>query len=548
MNINSLHYLDRHVSYIRSLYDLGDFFVVGGAVRDIFLGKKDNILDIDLTMQWDPDQIWQIISSKKIEGIDIFRTEKFGTMTIIVPADRLYPWVQGKIKYEITPLREESGYEDHRHPDQIIRSDSIILDASRRDFTVNAMYYFSLGQDTSSTDYTDENLLIINDHDTISSIFAWGRYNQDIFISYCDDNHLDHLKIRGVVIDPYGGAEDMSIWKIKCVGEPDRRFNEDPLRILRAVRFQNSFNFSDLYDDNETSFDYEKYTWDSMKKNYFLVRHLSKERVHEEVIKVFSWANPFAYVAVLDELNLLKYIFPSVYNIKWLDQPVRYHPFDVYSHTMLALHHLQSINQDPLVRLAMLYHDVGKAEQYYSHSLYLKDQDRSFIYWSWLNHTNCGVDMVKEDFVKIWFGNKEIDAISWYVAMHMKPWEILMSAPENQPKKVRALLSESDFEKCNNLLDICMWDRSWHYNPIQKPELEGVDKLRTILQDIYDTEWQITMSDMKINWEDIMTYFDIQAGPEVWKYLKKARDRVLEDPDARNNKKSIFTYLSKVKI
>ncbi len=548
MHIASIIQLEKHISYIKSLYDLGDFFIVGGAVRDVLLGKKGYILDVDITMQWDPNNIRQIISSKKIEGIDIFRTEKFGTMTMIISANQLYPWAEGKIKYEITPLREESGYEDYRHPDKITRSDSLLLDASRRDFTVNAIYYFSFTKDIWLEDNLDENFVVIKDYDLVWVMFAWGKYNQDVFISYCGDNDIDFSKVRGILIDPCGGMDDIIIWKIRCVGDPDTRFNEDPLRILRAVRFQNNFNFSTHYDIEATSFDYEKYTRDSMKKNYFLIKYLSKERVHEEIIKSFSWNNPFAYVAVLDELNLLKYIFPSVYNIKWLEQPVRYHPFDVYSHTMLALYHLQQINQDPLVRLAMLYHDVGKVEQYYSHSLNLKDQDRPFIYWSWLNHTNCGVDMVKEDFTKIWFGNKEIDAISWYVAMHMKPWEILMSSSDNQPKKIRALLSESDLARCNNLLDICMWDRSWHYNPIQKPELEWVVKLRTMLQDLYDAEWQMTISDMKINWDDIMNYFGIQAGPEVGKYIRKVRDRVLEDPENRNSRKKIFVYLDKVKL
>ena len=195
----------------------------------------------------------------------------------------------------------------------------------------------------------------------------------------------------------------------------------------------------------------------------------------------------------------------------------------------------------------MLYHDVGKTEQYYSHSLNLPEQDRSFIYGSWLNHTNAWPDMVKEDFAKIGFGNKEIETIARYVALHMKPGEILFSAQENQPKKIRTLLSEADFDKCNNLLDICMWDRLGHYNPIQKPETAWVERLRSMLSDIYNSEWQFTMWDMKINWLDIMKHFGIEWWPEVWDYLKKALDRVLWDPNTRNNKKQIFNHLDKIK-
>jgi tRNA nucleotidyltransferase/poly(A) polymerase len=165
----------------------------------------------------------------------------------------------------------------------------------------------------------------------------------------------------------------------------------------------------------DVEFDFEKETWKGMKKYYYLVRSLSKERIHEEVKKVFSGPNPFGYVAVLDELNLLKYIFPHIVGIKNLIQPVRYHPFDVYSHTLLALHHLQSINSNYLVRLAMLYHDVGKAEQYYTHTFGLENDDRSYIYGGRLNHVNCGQDMAKEDLEKIGFSNKEIAEVMRYV-------------------------------------------------------------------------------------------------------------------------------------
>lgn len=534
--------LDRHISHIKTICNIDEVFVVGGAVRDILLWKSDYIVDVDLTMRSDPEKLWNKITANKPLWVDIFRTEKFGTITIITWWESIYAENSWKIKYEITPFREESGYEDFRHPDKILWSDSLVADASRRDFTINAMYYYSLGKAIDNSQ-----IVILTDQDVISNMFARGRYNHDIFISYCQQNNIDDKEISWIVLDPYGWVEDLQSGKIRCVWDPDRRLSEDPLRILRAIRFQNSFNFSSEYDlDKWISFDYEKNTWLSMKKNYFLVKKISKERIHEEVIKVFSWPNPFWYISILDELNLLKYIFPSVYNIKWLHQPVRYHPFDVYSHTLLALHYLQSINTDPLVRLAMLYHDVGKVEQYYSHTLHLQEQDRSFIYGSWLNHVTCGVDMVEEDFSRIWFGNKEIQTISRYVAMHMKPGEILISQKENQPKKIRALLSEGDYNKCHNLLDICMWDRIWHYNPIQPPELEWVNHLRDLLDEIYNSEWQFTIHDMKINWEDIMKHYKIDWWPQVGKYLRRARDRVLENPEDRNNKKKILTYLDKI--
>jgi len=83
------------------------------------------------------------------------------------------------------------------------------------------------------------------------------------------------------------------------------------------------------------------------------------------MMKVFKADNPFGFVSLLDDLYLLKTIFPSVFQTKHIDQPVRYHPFDVYAHTMLCFHNIQKINKNYLVKFAMLYHDVGKTDQYY---------------------------------------------------------------------------------------------------------------------------------------------------------------------------------------
>lgn len=116
-------------------------------------------------------------------------------------------------------------------------------------------------------------------------------------------------------------------------------------------------------------FDFESQTYKSMKKNRYLVQRIAKERIHDELIKVFEADNPFGYVALLDDLHLLELLFPHVYRCKKIDQPVRYHPFDIYAHTMLTLYNLQQLNTNYLVKLAMLYHDVGKVDQYHTYKL-----------------------------------------------------------------------------------------------------------------------------------------------------------------------------------
>ena len=107
-----------------------------------------------------------------------------------------------------------------------------------------------------------------------------------------------------------------------------------------------------------TLFDIDTDTWKATKELANLVSNISKERIHDELMKVFTSGDPFAFVSLLDEVKLLEYIFPALYATKNIEQPVRYHPFDVYVHTLMSLYHLQKINTDYLVRFSMLYHDV----------------------------------------------------------------------------------------------------------------------------------------------------------------------------------------------
>jgi len=134
------------------------------------------------------------------------------------------------------------------------------------------------------------------------------------------------------------------------------------------------------------NFDFESKTWLAMKKYYFLIRKVANERVIQEMKKVFRKGNSFGFIALMDELNILQYYFPALKNCKNNNQPTRYHPFDTYAHTILCLYHLQQINTNYLVRFAMLYHDVGKPDQYYWASIKKDEESQSELYKLEINH------------------------------------------------------------------------------------------------------------------------------------------------------------------
>jgi len=237
------------------------------------------------------------------------------------------------------------------------------------------------------------------------------------------------------------------------------------------------------------TFDFQKETWISVKKNHALVKNVAKERIKEEIMKAFTVGNPFGFVALLDEAKILEHLFPALYATKYIEQPIRYHPFDVYTHTLLCLFELQKINKDPLVRLAMLYHDVGKVDQFGAYADNLSKEEIREILAGPLNHRRSSPEYAKKDFQALGFSSKEISTIARYIANHHKPEEMLFTKEENVEKKVRTFFSEAGYEKAMNILDITMADRLGQYNPLQNSSnISDIDKLRTILKKLQKQE------------------------------------------------------------
>jgi len=252
------------------------------------------------------------------------------------------------------------------------------------------------------------NLYVVQDHKYIEKLFAEGKFQED-FLPYLknisNETIINLAPLRKgeaerkakqgdlkFIIDPHKGIQDLINKKIQTVGNADKRFNEDALRILRALRFVNILNMKlrEYYSRNAIRgnhfFDYERETRSSVKRNAYLVKNVAKERVKDEITKIFVHDNPFGFIALLDEIKLLEHIFPALAETKHIDQPTRYHPFDIYTHSLLALYEIQKINKDPLVKFAVLYHDVGKVGQFDSYKDLLSKEEIREILAGPLNH------------------------------------------------------------------------------------------------------------------------------------------------------------------
>ncbi len=576
-HFQALKSLAKHHHFLSKKLQHSDFFLVGGCVRDLVLGLTKAPKDIDISLAGNPLEIY-----KKIEKdwLSHFITEKFWTITLI-PKDQ-----KTEIKYEITPLRAETGYADFRHPEEIFWSDDLLLDFQRRDFRINAIYYCTKLLKAPSYE-TEKNLneaelikilekegflylsntttLIIQDQKLISQLFPKGKLDSDFLYYLLDIQRLAYVFWEGkgqwkshiqlnMLIDPAQWLQDLLLKKLQTVGNPDTRFQEDALRLLRALRFVNVINHKLLQHNKKKKadpmqkirlFDFETETRKSIKNNHKLLANIAKERIREELMKSFTNGNPFAMVALIDEAELLPLIFPALALTKHVDQPIRYHPFDVYSHILLTLYHLQTINTNPLVRFSMLYHDVGKVGQYAEYGKNLSKGEIRLLLAGPLNHRNSGAELAKEDFKKLGFSNKEIEEIQRYIREHHTPGEILLAHPQNREKKLRKLLSENGFEKVNNLLDINIADRMGMYNPLQNAsDLSDSRYLKELLVKLENEEGQFTSKDLAVKGKDLMEHFKLKPGKIIGELLQLALDWVLGDIKNRNTQKLIFANLA----
>ena len=515
-----------------------NLFFVGWIVRDVLLNLRvSDFQDVDITLAWDPKWVYEKLNQ---DAWSIFKTDKFGTITIVDKSK--------KCQYEITPFREEWIYSDVRHPDELTWTNSMLADSVRRDFTMNCLYYNYLEWEKwYSVSFSEEKVnpilenkekfvkqlkskwfflvnehtLIIQDNLLIQKIIKDGIIKKEEIVKLV--GKFDYLHL---IFDPQFWINDILNQKIRAVWVADNRINEDALRIIRWIRFVSVLNTHE-----NINFDFETKTWLAMKKYYFLIRKVANERVIQEMKKVFKKWNAFGFVALMDELNILQYYFPALKNCKNNNQPTRYHPFDTYAHTILCLYHLQQINSNYLVRFAMLYHDVGKPDQYYWASIKKDEESQSELYKLEINHPVIWEEITKIDFKKLWFSKKEVEEISFYVRYHMYPGELMFMSEKKKVREIKKFISTYGVERLLNLCDITIWDRLGQYNPLQHSNIQWVFDLKEEINRIYKETWRITLKELNISWNDILKLWCV--GPKIWEILAELLDFVIED-ESRN--------------
>jgi len=439
-------------------------FIVGGCVRDLLLGN--NPKDWDLTTNAKPEEVQEISPSFAGSTADreaTFYENNFGTVGIKAPKfmpngdeDREYDII------EVTTYRIESKYSDKRHPDDVKFAQTLEEDLSRRDFTVNALAM---------------------------------RIN----------------KGKTELVDFFGGEKDLKAEKIRAVGKADDRFNEDALRMMRAVRFY-----------SQLGFEIEEETFKAIKDNSKNLKFVSQERIKDELVKIILSEKPSEGIEMLHETGLLAYIIPELEKGVGVKQNL-HHIYTIYKHCILALKYCPSKNLE--VRLASLFHDIAKPQTKRGEGTYA----------TFYNHDHVGARVVEKILTRLRFSNEIIKKVKLLVDNHMfyyHPDEVTESS-------VRRLIQKVGLENMKDLMDLRIADRLGSGTPKAKPY--KLRHLEYVIDKVSADAVSVKM--LKIDGKDLMENLKLKPSPKIGAILDVLLSEVIED--ASKNEKEFLLKRAK---
>lgn len=424
--------------------------IVGGCVRDFLRGIVPT--DWDVATSARPEEIQKVFPKN-------FYANKFFTVTVQVESPD--PLLR---EIEITTYRLEAKYTDKRHPDEIKFAKTIEEDLARRDFTVNAIAL---------------------------ALEARGAKNYEI-------------------IDPFEGQKDLEAKVIRAVGNPEERFNEDALRMMRAVRFAVTLG------DN---WKIEKETGRAIKKNSGHLQAISQERIRDELTKIVTGASPAEGIELLREFGLLKYIIPELEEGYGVSQN-KHHLYSCWEHYLKSLDYAAKKKFNKYVRFAALLHDIAKPRVKKG-----EGADATFY-----NHEVVGAKITELVLERLKFSKKDIYKIVKLVRYHL----FYYNPEEVGDSSVRRLLKEAGQENMEELLQVRMCDRIGSGCP--KAEPYKLRYLKYVVEKV--SHDPITPKMLKVNGEDVMSRLKIKPGPKVGQILEILLGYVLEDP--KENKKDFL--------
>jgi len=418
-------------------------YVVGGYVRDILLERPSN--DMDFVTVGSGIDVARAVASRlgKRAHLAVFRT--YGTAQV-----KTRQW-----ELEFVGARRESYHRESRNP--IVEDGTLDDDQRRRDFTINAMA-ICLNKD---------------------------RY--------------------GELLDPFDGIGDLERRIIRTPLDPDITFSDDPLRMMRAVRFATQLGF-DIYPE----------TFDAIRRNAGRIRIITRERIADELMKIMRSNRPSRGWRLLDHCDLLPLIFPELAALKGVETVNGRGHKDNFMHTLQVLDNVAQASDNVWLRWAALLHDVGKART--------KRWDPQQG-WTFHNHNFIGEKMVPKIFGKMRLPlNEHMKYVKKLVGLHMRP--IALVEDEVTDSAVRRLLFDAG-DDIDDLMTLCKADiTSKNQNKVQRFR-DNFDLVKRKLVDIEEKD-RVRNFQPPVDGEEIMTTFGLTPSRPVG-YIKDAiKDAILD--------------------
>jgi len=369
---------------------------------------------------------------------------KHGTVTVMINGDG----------YEVTTYRIDGEYLDNRRPDAVTFVSNLKEDLARRDFTINAL-----------------------------------AFNQE-----------DGL------IDYFGGIEDLDNKIIRAVGEPNKRFQEDALRMLRAIRFAARLNFC-----------IEEKTLEAIKLNSHLILNVSNERIRDELCKILVSNNTTKALRLLEETKLLKFILPELQVAVGFNQQNHHHDKDIFEHILAVVEKCPpALN----LRVAGLLHDIAKPE------CFTIDKDGVGHFYG---HDKKGVIISEQILRRLRFDNQNISKIIILVKEHMN----ICAKPTNA--SVKRLINRVGVDLVRDLFALQRADALGSRYP--KIRLEEIDRVEEITMTILESKVPLSIKELAVNGGDLMSEFSLKPGEEIGVMLKFLLNKVLDNPQFNSKEK-----------
>lgn len=396
--------------------------------------------DWDVTTDATPEEIQAVFKRSLYNN-------RFGTVVVR----------SGEHEVEVTTYRTETEYTDHRRPDSVAFTASLEEDLARRDFTMNAM--------------------------------AWRPARRGT---------------PGQLVDPFGGRRDLEARILRAVGQPDERFREDALRMLRAVRFA---TLLDLRIDPPTA--------DAIRRNAALTASLSGERIQQEIVKMLAAAAPSVALRMLSDLGVLAVICPELEECKGTPQE-KAAAENVFDHSLATLD--ATPPGDIPLRLAGLFHDIGKPD--------------TFADGHFHQHEFVGEAKTRAILKRWKFDRDTVSEVSHLIRHHMFWYQT-----EWTGSAVRRFMTKVGIENIPALFALRRADNIG--SGARSPRMYALEALWRRVQEEIHAANAFSPRDLKIDGNDIMQELGIKPGPEVGRIINALFERVLDDP-ALNERETLL--------